>query len=227
MRQDPVTLSGLAFACFVYRSIYKDGAYKDFREKTTPHSDLNNSNHRLALFEWLRKWGIRSITEGRYEKLSGDIKLWNEKYNNKLPGKNKNLWSLCDSDLDSVDQAYKGLVEINWIGATAAGKILFGVRPKALVAWDNEIRKGTVGSNGLYASFIKSMRDMVKELCKKYNFEPEQLLKELKRRELIILKPHDDTILKLLDEYNWITITKECKPPDEKTLQRWDKWNKS
>jgi|GEM_PF-3998804 len=81
MRQDRITLSGLGFACFVYRGIYKDEAYKDFRKKTKPQCDLNNPDHRDALLRWLKKWGIRFITEGRYEKLSGDIKSWQEKYN--------------------------------------------------------------------------------------------------------------------------------------------------
>jgi len=33
------------------------------------------------------------------------------------------------------------------------------------------------------------------------------------------------TIPKLTDEYHWITITRGCKPPDNKALKIWIKWN--
>jgi len=55
MRQDRITLSGLAFACFVYPGIYKDRAYKEFRGKTKSQCDLNKPNHRDALLRWLKK----------------------------------------------------------------------------------------------------------------------------------------------------------------------------
>jgi hypothetical protein len=76
------------------------------------------------------------------------------------------------------------------IGVTAAAKILFASRPKALVAWDKTIREDFLKENvkGSYSGFVRLMGDIVKELCKKYDFKPEQLLSELEERNLIVRK---------------------------------------
>ena len=34
------------------------------------------------------------------------------------------------------------------------------------------------------------------------------------------------TLPKLVDEYYWVTITRDCKPPDPHTLERWVAWSR-
>jgi len=216
-----MALAALAFACFVYRGLDTKKTYEKLREKTNYYCDLSNPSHRQALIKWLRTWGIRRITEEQ----SKVLESWYKQNKNKLPDRDKNLWSLCDSDLASIDQAYNDLVGKKWIGHTTAAKILFAIKPQALIPWDKRIRDSFLRAdvNGSYAGFVKSMRDKVKELCKKHGFEPEHLLKELQGRNLIELNP-SDTVPKLIDEYDWITITKRCKPTKE-ILQRWADWS--
>ena len=33
------------------------------------------------------------------------------------------------------------------------------------------------------------------------------------------------TLVKTIDEYYWVTITRSCAPPDRETLQLWLKWD--
>jgi hypothetical protein len=39
-----------------------------------------------------------------------------------------------------------------------------------------------------------------------------------------ILEREDSTLVKLLDEYNWITITQGHKVPTKAELERWLRW---
>lgn len=227
-----MTLGELAFSCFVYRGIYKNDAYGEFMEKTNNNPDLSNSEHRQMLLGWLNRWGIRYLAKASYKKASDQLKLWHEKHGVNLFNKVKNLWDLNDKDLNLVNTAYQGLLEckINYrtknqkertisFRATAAAKILSAIRPKALVAWDKAIREKYVGSHGSYVDFLQKLKLVTGELkkeCRKYGFELEDFPKKLKRP--------DSTIPKLIDEYNWITITKNCPLPDKQILQQWIKW---
>jgi len=237
MRQDPVILSGLAFACFVYRGIYKDDAYKDFRENTNPQCDLNNSNHRLALFEWLRKWGCRHLSKDATEKDKiADIAIvnWYKEYSNKLP--DKKLCEMTDEQLALANEAFNNLSERVATHRnnnaksevrfrhTAVAKILFALRPEAFPPWDNRIRDKLKKTHSIisYSDYLRHVKNIIgnlEEVCMKHGFKIEELPQKLNRP--------DSTVPKLIDEYYWITITKECPLPDKETLRRWDKWTKS
>ena len=229
MNEYHIKLGELAVACYIYKILTKNiknkEPYEQFQQATGNSPDLSDKKHIKALLEFLNKWGCR-IAGDALPKISEQLKSWYKEYNDKLP--RKNLWSLCDSDLDSVIKAYKGLKKIKRIGPTTASKILFALRPEALVAWDNKIREETVGlgPEGSYKEFLKLMQRKLETMCKENNFKPEQFLDKLKSEKLVEIK-NGDTVPKVIDEYNWITRTKGCNPPDKETLRRWDKWTKS
>lgn len=102
-------------------------------------------------------------------------------------------------------------------GATAASKVLFAIRPKALPPWDNAIRKKYVGENGSYTKFMKSVTEEIISLCAENEIKIEKLPEKINLPNKIVPK--------LIDEYNWMTITRKLTPPDKKTLQHWAGWS--
>lgn len=226
-------LGELAFACFVYRGIYKNDAYGKLMEETQNNLDLSKCEHREKILEWLNDWGIRYLAKACHKKASQQLKRWHENYGVKLFDKDKNLWDLNDKDLNVANEAYQQLLQCKMsyraknqkerrisFGDTAAAKILSVIRPNAFVAWDKEIRKEYVGTHGSYAYFlrrIKSEAAGLKKECEKNGFKLEDLPQKLNRE--------DSNIPKLIDECNWITITKECPMPDEQSLRQWADWS--
>jgi len=67
----------------------------------------------------------------------------------------------------------------------------------------------------------------IKQLCKNQSFKLEELPEELGESGKIQLNGQTilKTIPKIIGEYNWITITKSCKPPKKKTLELWATWS--
>jgi hypothetical protein len=41
-----------------------------------------------------------------------------------------------------------------------------------------------------------------------------------------ILRRPDSTLAKLVDEFAWVTVTCECRCPDQSELERWLRWAK-
>jgi len=217
VKQHTITLGELAFSCYIFDKI-DSGAYGKFLEQTNHSPELGNREHCLVLLKWLNDWGIRSIAKEDYERLSENIKSWHD--SNELFDKDQNLQDLSEEDLASVEAAYSTLVRIRSLGPTSAAKILFATRPKAFVAWDGTIREAYVGPKGSYVEFLKKVKSLISTIkceCKNYGIELEELPEKLGKRH--------STIPKLIDEYNWITITQGCPPPDRQTLQRWAEWS--
>jgi len=104
-------------------------------------------------------------------------------------------------------------------GPVAAAKTLFAIRPNGLVAWDTDIRTRYIGANGAYRQFLETMRDIASDLaeqCQNHGFEIAQLPQHL--------GTPNETVCKLIDEYNWMTITNGFTPPDIQTLERFMAW---
>jgi hypothetical protein len=216
-----MTLGELAFACFVFARI-DSGAYERLLDETGEYVDLSKLDHRLATIRWLSAWGVRAIPRNYHNApsdMSEQLKSWYE--SNELFDHGRNLQELRDNDLDSVGDAYKNLVKVRYIGPTAAAKILFAIRPKSLMPWDEPIRK-ELQYNETSQSYISFLRwaqvriQEVGELCKKHGFEVIDLPKKLGRP--------NSTIPKLIDEYLWVTITKQWNP-SKADFERWLVWS--
>lgn len=231
----PVTLSGLAFACHVYAGMSKaDKSYQEFLDATKPEPDLTILAHRTALITWLNKWGCRQFAKDDHKLASGKIKDWYEKWHDQLPITTMTLLELSDADLDSVCEPYKQLAERKAserkrgdgttdvrFGPTGAAKILFAIRPQSLMPWDESIRTefGLDESADSYIAFLKQVKtELIKldEACKRNG----HVLSELPK----LLKRPDSSLVKLIDEYFWVRITKECQVPEVENLALWATW---
>jgi len=228
-------LSELAFACYIYERIggYDESLYK-FRENTKPNLDIRKPEHRIELLKWLNKWGCRQFAKEYHILASKEIKCWYEECNNLIFLKDRCLLELSENELESASKAYLKLTnkiaskkkvknkELNIrIGATGAAKILFALRPKASIIWDGKIRKKKCldESSTSYKNFhllVKNMLEEIRESCLRNDFNISDLPKKVGRTK--------SSLVKLIDEYFWVTITRNCPAPTRCELERWRGW---
>ena len=149
-------LSELAFACYIYtRMSDYDSSYQDFLKATNHAPDLNIAKHRKALLQWLNKWGCRQFAKDYHKLASEEIKIWYQEFSALPFHVDATLLELSDNDIAVAKVAYEKLAKrtASWrktrsgsksvimVGPTGAAKILFAIRPNALIPWDDPIRK--------------------------------------------------------------------------------------
>lgn len=232
MNYKNVTLFKLAFACTMYDSLMPfNRSLARLNENTGDSIDLRKSSHRDFLLEWLNDWGCRNLSKECHDVASNSILDWYKTYGAGLFPNKKPLWDLGDHELDVTAQAYGALkdkvgaqrnrggreLEVQ-IGATAASKILFAIRPKALMPWDEAMRVSFKcdGSPESYYRYLKTIQKLtchIGNLCKNKGFKIDDLPKKLGRPS--------STVLALINEYIWVTKTRKCKLPSSHTLARW------
>jgi len=227
-----VTLCKLALASTMYDSLtpfnYSLGR---LNEATGGSIDLTNPAHRISLIKWLNDWGCRHLSEDQHDVASNSILNWYQVDGASLFTNKKPLWDLGDHELEVAAHAYGSLkdkmgarrvrggrkLEVH-IGATAASKILFAIRPKALMPWDEAMRISFEcdGSPKSYSRYLKKIRNLTSHigvLCRNKGFQIDDLPKQLGRP--------DSTVLALVNEYIWVTETRKCELPSSHTLARW------
>ena len=233
-------LSQLAFACYLYGAFTDfDKSFIDFLNATKFSVDLTISEHRNKLLIWLNSWGCRQFAVEYHNQASQEILSWYNEYESNLPEAATNLWELTESEFISVGLAFESLSKHPAsmrkknnstysvsIGATGASKILFAIRPKALIPWDEKIRQhfkryfNCEQDGECYIAYHREvirMLEKLKKQCKSHGLQFINLPK--------ILNRPNSSIPKLIDEYHWVTITNNCLVPTSETFQLWLKWD--
>jgi len=97
------------------------------------------------------------------------------------------------------------------VGFTGASKVLHLLAPSFFMMWDDKIREHYgVGADGDgYYEFLRKMRDEVREAIKSYSRERGIADYSKAREELE--KNFSKPLLKVMDEYNYLTFTKKIK----------------
>ena len=230
-------LGELAFACHVFglMSDY-DSSYKQFLDSTRPTIDLMSEVHLKALLKWLNAWGCRQFAVEHHELAAKEIKDWYGEVIQDLLPVDTTILSLTEGDITMVERAYAGLIvktacyrklsgerkSRETVGPTGTAKILFALRPNALIPWDGAMREefGYDGSNRSYGEYLRKVRNDLEEVsrdCKRNSFELRDLPNKLGRP--------DSSITKLIDEYHWVTITRRCPTPSKEELRVWMDWS--
>jgi len=229
-------LHELSFACYVYAGMSDyDSSYSRLRSETSPQIDLSIQEHQLALLRWLNDWGCRQFSKDHHALAANEISLWYKDFSPRFFSPQKTLLSLSNVELNFVQEAFGNIMHRTAsmrktrnkqisrieIGPTGAAKILFALRPDALVPWDIPIRSdheldGTAVS---YRSFLIIVRDHLNEL----NSECEKYGTNLKDLPVLLGRP-ESSLVKLVDEFFWVTITRKCLPPSIGLLTRWNEW---
>ncbi len=227
----------LAFSSYIYSGLQDfDNSYMKFLACINNDPDMNIDENRQALIDWLNDWGCRNFYVKYHGLASEELHKWYQENNHHLPENTKNIWEFSKNELNEVQMIYDSLInriasygktksgktKTNSFGHTPASKILFALRPNGFIPWDLEMRKVFKKEYNIktYRDFLIKVAKDVEELrnsCNKNGFG----LKDVP----IKLKRYSATIPKLIDEYHWITITRNCKPPDNENLKEWVKWN--
>jgi len=227
-----VTLGKIAVASLLFDSLTPyNTSLVNFRSATGDGMDLAIQEHRDALMNWLNDWGCRHLSKDQHQVASKSILDWYQTncatfFSDKTP-----LWQLENQEIETVANAYGSLKdkagarrvrggnkrEVH-IGPTAASKILFAIRPKALMPWDEAMRVAFKcdGSPESYFKYLLTIRNLtlhIGNLCRNKGFQIDDLPKELGRS--------NSTVLALVNEYIWVTETRKVKLPSSGTLTQW------
>ena len=229
---EDVTLCKLALASKLYDSLTPFNRSLGRLDEATSNSiDLTNRAHRLSLLKWLNEWGCRNLPKEQHNISSNSILKWYEVYGASLFSNEKPLWDLADIDLKITARSYGSLKDETGarpvrggskrevhIGPTAASKVLFAIRPKALMPWDEAMRISfeCAGSPESYFKYLITIRNLtlhIENLCRNKGFQIDDLPQKLRRP--------NSTVLALVNEYIWVTVTRKVELPSSETLTQW------
>ncbi len=214
----------LAFTAYLYPRITNfDIPYEKFLKTVGKPLDLAKEDHRHALFKWLNGWGCR-LPEVEEDRVVDKLRVWSLRYENLLPS--KSLLLFTENDYVPVEEAFDALstwkLKRRSFGPTATSKVLFALRPEAFIPWDTIIREelgfGTRGKN--YVAFLRKVRQDLEDIedqCSRQNLVFSELSDILGRSGV--------PSLKLLDEYYWVTYTRNCIPPAPAEISKWMSWS--
>ena len=218
-----MNINELAVACKLYNEKTNfDVSYIDFIKSINFSLDLTNPSHRQCLIKWLNRWACRQFAKKYHGSFSNLILQWYKEFSHLLTDKNKNILELNEDDYNNILLIYEKLKNIEAskrvvyskvssvkVGPTGAPKILFALRPKSLILWDGPMRNYfNEGDSGFaYINYIKNASKLIWELekeCNKNGFDIADLPAKINR-------PFS-TLPKLIDEYNWVILTRKWTP---------------
>jgi hypothetical protein len=227
-----VTLGKMAVAGLLFDSLTTyNTSLSAFRSATADSLDLAAKDHRQVMLKWLNAWGCRHLSKDYHGDASNSIKDWYSSNCAALLTDDTPLWQLEDQEIGTAASAYGSLKDRlgawryrhgSWsevsIGPTATSKILFALRPKALMPWDEAMRKhfGYSGSAGSYSEYLTAIKNLtlhIGDLCMKKGLHIDDLPRRLRRP--------NSTVLELVNEYIWVTVTSEIELPSSETLAQW------
>jgi hypothetical protein len=231
-----MNLGQLAFACYIYgRMTDFDSSYDAIRKATGPALDLTLAPHRVALLKWLNDWGCRQFAKAYHQLAASEIEDWYRGFVTAIPSVGAHLTGLSDQDLNVAEGAYDALADRTacmrrrkgtrdarvTIGPTGAAKILFALRPGSFIPWDEPIRTGLKlrPSGREYVRYLKLAKHHLGELeaqCQEMGHRLDELPELVERP--------GSTPAKLIDEYYWVTITRNCPVPEKQVIPKWVSW---
>jgi len=109
-----------------------------------------------------------------------------------------------------IAERYNATSEVT-VGPVGAAKILFALRPNFYAPWDRQICQNK-GYNLDGIGYIKYLNDIKSILLDLQNecFQNNKQITDL----INITNRTLSSLPKLIDEYNWVTITKNCIPSE-------------
>jgi len=224
-----MNLSELAFTCHCYGCITNnDEAYLQLLGATNAMPDLSNLDHRRALLKWLNQWNCRQFALEYHDLAQNELLDWFNLNSEQLFPDTKNMWEFIEDDYRIIRNLFESLMDRTAsaqprkrFGAIAAAKILFAIRPKSFISWDNAILDSFNLDNSpdSYVLYIKKINSDI--LSTKTNLEHNGFT--LEDLPAILHRPNS-SIPKIMDEYYWMTITRNWSIPDNETFRNWAQW---
>jgi hypothetical protein len=217
-----MTLFGLVYICRLYGN---DPAYDKLRADLGQSPDLASAEQQDSLLLFLNKWKCR-IKKESFPCLKKKLQTWAFEWVKELPGTDIDIRSLAGDERrrEQVAKAYDDAC--SKIGDrfrdTATAKTLHVIRPQALPAWDGPINswfleKGLHDSAGeTYAAFICHVASEISTL----EADANRLGYSLSGIPQLVGRP-DYSLVKLVDQFYWMTITGGYTVPTRADLEQW------
>ncbi|MGW5053451.1 hypothetical protein [Actinokineospora sp. NPDC004072] len=165
--------------------------------------DLATAEHRALLLRFLNSWGCRIRYPGDGDPFDADLAAWWGSWGARLP--DGPLSALPDGAIDDLGRAYADLAAVavsarRSLGATAASKALYALRPKTIMPWDAAIATRLHGARDgdAFAAHQRMGRTWANAVLAEAAVGEAALCAQLARPV---------SLAKVLDEYLYVTIT--------------------
>jgi hypothetical protein len=181
-----------------------DKSWSRLLADTAPAIDLSFADHRTLLLRWLNSWGcrIRYPRPGEPAPFDSAVSVWWQAHGPTLP--QVSLVALTDLDIEVLAGAYGSLTAVTvsdrrTLGATAAAKALYALRPEAVMPWDAAIATQLHGTrtSTAFAAHLRLGREWGQAVLAEAGAAS---VSELVGRPGI-------SLAKILDEYLYVSIT--------------------
>ena len=211
----PPSIAGLQHA------VDEFGAYQGpekswlaFTAATAPAVDFTRAAHRKAAHTWLNAWTcrIRYPRPGEPDVFGTGLAAWWRNWRTSLPPMDVSLSELTDEQLAAAGDCFAALVAspaaqtktVRTFGPTAASKLMYALRPKALPPWDEMIATTLHGTRdrAAYVAHLRLARTWAQALLTESGVDEDTLCARLGRP--------GRTLAKLLDEYCYIVYTRDA-----------------
>jgi hypothetical protein len=227
-----VRLYELAYCCHVFGVLAgDDGATADLRRTTGATVDPAKEEHAAALLGWLRRWGCRQFSVDGEAVARASLAGWWAAWGRRLPPRKRTVVELSGRELDAIAGAYDDLRvrQAGWqrratgavattFGATGTAKALYAIRPHACPPWDEPIRRRLgFGADGeAYRRQLVRARHELAEAAADLGGDAAEIPAAIGRPGA--------SLVKLVDEHDWVRFTHGTEPPPPEVLSRWAGW---
>lgn len=186
------------------------------RKAIGQNADLGSQAQQDSLMRFLNEFGCRIPTR-YFSILQERLQRWAARWIPQLPDAARDICSLDNSERARVGNSYDELLKLGaglHFQDTAAAKTLHALRPYSLPMWDADI-KCRFGTSGLatrtagqsYSDFLCHVAEEISEL----QVDVARLGHSLSDTSQLIQRS-GASLVKLVDEYYWITITRGYNP---------------
>lgn len=219
----------LAYACRLYREVAQfDLAYCEMRKALGQNPDLASQAQLDGLMQFLNDWLCR-IPEKYFPCLKERLRQWALLWIPQLPNAATEIRSLNDADRAQIADSYGELLKLGaglHFQDTAAAKTLHALRPHSLPMWDAKIKdwfstsapsRRTAGQT--YSDFLRHVAQQISGL----EADVARLGHSLGEVSQLVQRS-GASLVKLADEYYWITITYGHTVPTRDELEQWLRW---
>ncbi|MER7783293.1 hypothetical protein ACFYNV_10315 [Streptomyces albidoflavus] len=165
-----------------------------------------------AALTWLNSWGcrIRYPRPGEPDLFGPGLRAWTARWCPRLPGPDARLGSLTDEELAPLGDCFAELAAVRagpaerprTLGATAAAKLLHGLRPHTLVPWDEAIARKLHGARdaGAYVAHQRLNGEWARLVLAGSGMDEDGIA--------MLYGCPGRPLAKMLDDYAYITLTR-------------------
>lgn len=215
-----MTLQEIKIASYLMTSLSNDE--KSYRKIAMDELNLGLKKDQKKILKFLNEWGCRQFAIEYHDVAAKSLQNWFKKFEQALPKYNQKLIHQSEKKIKSYETLFDELMNsdastkicnnkdiVNHIGPVGAAKTLFAIRKHSFPPWDNPIiKKLKISKNGAgycdYLLYVKKELLKLEKHCNSINIDIMCIPSILNREHA--------SLVKIVDEYLWLTITQACEP---------------